>query len=479
MARRSQIPPELLGEMTPAVRAFVESLLQRIDELERRLNDPPKTPQNSSRPPGTQHPHAKPPKRNKKKKSKRKQGGQPGHQKHERPLIPAEECDQVIPLAPSECRRCGTELSGEDPEPLRHQVWELPEIPPDVTEYQRHRLQCPCCGESTCAELPSGVPSGQSGPRLIAFSSLLMAYYRQSKRRTAEFLETLLGIPCSVGLTVKHQTINTTALGPAYQEAAQELPEQEHLGIDESPTKEKSQRAWLWTFVAGSFTVFGIRLSRSAEILCDLLGERFSGSIHCDRAKMYWNLGLDPPPDPLRHRLQWCWAHLKRDFQALIDSSDNQVRRLGHDLMRPTKELFEVWARYRDGEITRRGFQRLMAPIRREIDALILRGAFSGNPRLVGMCEEIYDHRDWLWTFVDEEGVEPTNNASERSLRHAVIWRKLSFGTQSAHGSRFTERMLTAIETCRQQSRNVFDYLTETLTAHFHGHPTPSLLSTL
>lgn len=240
-----------------------------------------------------------------------------------------------------------------------------------------------------------------------------MAYFRQSKRRTAEFLETLLGQPCSVGLTVKHQQITTTALGAAYEEAVQKLPQEDSLGIDESPTKEASRKAWLWTFVACSFTVFGIRLSRSAAILRELLTSEFQGIIGCDRAKMYWSLGHDPPPDPLRHRLQWCWAHLKRDFQALIDSPDNQAKRLGRDLMRPTKELFEVWARYRDGTITRRGFRRLMNPIRAEIDGLLLRGAFSGNPRLVGMCQELYDHRDWLWTFVDVEGVEPTNGNLE------------------------------------------------------------------
>ena len=144
--------------------------------------------------------------------------------------------------------------------------------------------------------------------------------------------------------------------------------------------------------------------------------------------------------------------------------------------MRPTKGLFELWARCRDGTITRRGFVRLMKPIRTEINGLLLRGVCSGNPGLQGMCEELYGHRDWLWTFVDEERVEPTNNASERSLRHAVIWRKLSFGTQSAAGSRFTERMLSVIETCRQQSRNSFDFLTEAIDAHFHNQPCPSLL---
>ena len=152
------------------------------------------------------------------------------------------------------------------------------------------------------------------------------------------------------------------------------------------------------------------------------------------------------------------------------------AKRLGHDLMRLTRALFRQWARYRDGTLTRLGWQRLMGPIQREIDALLLRGAFSGERRLAGMCNPLYDHRERLWTFLEVDGVEPTNNASERALRHAVIWRKLSFGTQSAAGSRFVETILTVVETCRQQQRNVFDYLAAAIQARRAGKKPPSLL---
>ena len=419
------ITEEIIARQPPEAQAIVRLLLLKIAQLESRIAElegrgKGKTPQNSSLPPSTQHPHAKP--AAKKPKSKRRRGGQPGHAKHQRPLLPSEECDEVVPLKPDACRRCGAGLSGVDREPLRHQVWELPEIKPHVTEYQRHRLTCPCCGETTCGELPAGVPRGQAGPRLVAFTALLMAYFRQSKRRTAMFLETILGQPCCPAWTVKLQQQATAAARPAYEELVQALPEQPRLGGDETPTKEGKHKAWLWTLVATTFTVFAVRVTHAASVLTELLGGEFSGVVTCDRAKIYWRLG----------RLQWCWAHLKRDFQALIDSDDRQVRRLGHDLMRPTRKLFELWVRYRDGTLTRRRWRRRMQPIREEIEGLLLRGVFSGNEALIGMCRELYDHREWLWTFVDHEGVEPTNNASERALRHAVIWRKLSFGTQSA-----------------------------------------------
>jgi transposase len=460
------VSPDVLATLPVEVLALIQwqarqiaQLQREVAELKSRLN---KDSTNSSLPPSSTHPHAKliaP-----KPQSKRRRGGQPGHDKHERALIPAEDCQAVVPCVPSECRRCGRTLHGIDLEPLRHQVWELPDIQPIVTEYQRHRLVC-ACGSSTCGDLPVGVPSGQAGPRLVAFSGLLMACFRQSKRRAAQFLGTILNQPASAGWMVLLQNRCDEAVQPAYDELAAKLPAESILNIDESPTKEGSAKAWVWTVVSTTFTFFACRTSRGADVLEDLLGEGYAGVIHCDRAKMYWRFG----------RLQWCWAHLKRDFQALIDDPRPTKKRLGHDLMRPTKELFALWKRVRDGTISRRTFTQRMQPIRDEVDALLLRGYFNALTR--GVCKELWIHREHLWTFVDVAGVEPTNNAAERALRHAVIWRKLSFGTQSAAGSRFVERLLTVIETARRAGRNVFAWLTEVVRAHFRCESAPPLLA--
>jgi transposase len=463
------ITEEIIARQPPEAQAIIRLLLAKIAELEARVEalerqGKGKTPQNSSLPPSTQHPHARP--QPPKRKSKRKRGGQPGHEKHERPLIPTDQCNDVQPLKPTQCRRCGTKLSGSDSEPLRHQVWELPEIKPHVTEYQRHRLACPACGETTCAELPLGVPQGQSGPRLMAFTALLMAFYRQSKRRTAQFLGTLLGQPCCPSLTVKIQNQVTAAVRPPYEALAAELPAQEQLSIDETGTKQENDKAWLWTFVARLFTVFAVRATREATALTTFLGETFHGIVTCDRAKMYWHLG----------NLQWCWAHLKRDFQAMIDSGDSRAKHLGWRLRHATCELFEHWGDYRAGKISRAALLRRMGHVRRKVERLLLRGTQSGHADTRGTCRELYEHRLWLWMFLHHEEVEPTNNAGERSLRHAVIWRKLSFGTQSASGSRFVETLLTVVETCRQQHRNVFAFLTHAVEAHLAHQPAPSLL---
>lgn len=458
------IPPEIDAEMTPAVRSFVAQLFGRIEQLEQKLQK--LTPQNSSLPPSTQHPHARPKPKSGDTKNKRQQGGQKGHPKQTRALIPTEDCQTVVPCVPEACRRCGGELESVPQEPIRHQVWDLPPIEPVVTEYQLHRGQCRCCGITTCGTLPEGVPSGQCGPRLAAFTGLLMGHFRQSKRRASLFLEDLLNVPCSPAWTVKIQGLVSEAIAAPYEQLRQELSKQKQLFVDESPTKQKNAKAWLWVAVAPLFTVFGIFLNRKRESLRTLIGDYSGVILNCDRAKMYFD-GTS---------VQWCWAHLKRDIQSLIDHNNRQVKRLGHDLMRQQKLLFQHWRSYQAKEIQWEAFRALSRPIREEFEALLLRGCFSGNPRLMGMCDELYSRREWLWTFTNIEGIEPTNNAAERALRPAVIYRKLSFGTQSASGSRFLERILTVSETCRLQKRSAYNYLIAAMEACFAGKPSPSLL---
>ena len=190
--------------------------------------------------------------------------------------------------------------------------------------------------------LPDGVPSGQCGPRLAAFTGLLMGHFRQSKRRASLFLEDLLNIPCSAAWTIKLQNLMSDAIAGPYEQLRQTLQSQTQLYVDESPTKERNTKAWLWVAVAPMFAVFGIFANRSRESLIALVGNYSKIILNCDRAKMY----LDGS------KLQWCWAHLKRDIQNLIDSPDKQVQRLGHDLMRQERQLFELWHRHKSGEIS-------------------------------------------------------------------------------------------------------------------------------
>jgi transposase len=296
--RQLKIPNHIDAELSASVRKFIHDLIadyeQQLVELKRELEQAKSgklTPKNSSIPPSTQHPHAKPEPKHKKTPSgtRKKQGGQPGHPRAARPLIPTSECTLVKVLRPDTCRKCDQPLMGLDPEPLRHQIFELPVIQPIVTEYQRHRLTCEGCGTQTCAPLPTDVPTGQCGPRLAAFTGLLMGHFRQSKRRAASFLGDLLNIPCSASWTVKIQNLVSQALAEPYQELQAELPKQAQLFVDESPTKQKTKKAWLWVAVAARFAVFGVFLSRKREALKALIGDYSRTIINCDRAKMYFD----------------------------------------------------------------------------------------------------------------------------------------------------------------------------------------------
>lgn len=494
-----RVPEAVASELSPALVEFISGLLARIDalsvevaelrlenrqlraenehlraenqelrqenaELRERLNERNKTPQNSSLPPSSQHPHAKPAPR--KRRSGKKRGGQPGHPQHKRPLIPSEECAEVIPLVPQQCRGCQAKLSGVDLDPKRHQVWEIPEIKPSVTEYQQHRLVCPDCGETTCAELPAGVPTCEAGPRLMALVSLLTAHFRQSKRRTALFLQSILNQPCSASWVVKLEKRMTEVLQSPYGEIVAELPQQPVLGGDETPSKEANRKVWLWVLVAKTFTVFTLRKSRKAATLRELLGTTFPGVVCCDRARMYWRL----------NRLQWCWAHLKRDFQALVDHPDEAAQKFGRNLMNETDTLFALWRQFRERTLSREELKQQMEPVRQQVERLLNEGLRTPKARWTAICKELIKYRERLWEFLEVEGLEPTNNHSERALRPAVIWRKLSFGTQSANGSRYVETMLSVIETCRQQNRNLLEYLTQAAHAHLLSQPVPSLL---
>jgi transposase len=400
-------------------------------------------------------------------KSSRQRGGQPGHPKHERTLIPSEQCDDVVSYKPTACRRCGAKLRGQDSAPLRHQVWEVPLPKPVVVEHQLHRLKC-VCGQTTCGRLPEDVPAHTSGPRLVATTAILMGLFRQSKRRTALALETLFGVPCSPGLVVKQQQRATAALKSCHDELTAALPHAPAVCCDETPFRQGTAKAWLWVTVAETFSVFTIRLTRAATVPIALLGAAFAGAISSDRYAAY---------NTFNARRQICWAHLKRDIQSLIDAGGDGVR-IGERLRASLRDMFHHWHRYRDGTIQR---QTMRNNIRKHCQWSVWDtledGQRSPHAPTATLCGDLFQRFDQLWMFLDHPGLEPTNNRAERSLRHAVIWRKLSHGTQSASGSRFVETLLSVIETCRQQERNVIDFITAAIEAHSLAKPIPKLLA--
>jgi transposase len=461
---------EVWTRTPPEAQAYIRALEMRVATLEgmkqalqAQLNQ---TSRNSSRPPSSDPPHRERPHC---PRSTRRRGGQPGHPGSTRTWIPVAEVDEVVGIKPTQCTHCQAPLSGDDPKPWRHQVIEIPPSKPVVTEYQWHQLTCPSCGATTRAPWPAGVPRGTYGPRVQATVALCTGAYRLSKRTTQQAMEEVFGVPMSVGTISSLEQITTEAVAAPVEEARTYVQAQEVAHLDETSWRQGDKRAWLWVAVTSWVTVFVVRLSRGGQVARELLGERFGGILVTDRYSAYnWY--------PVRWR-QLCWAHLLRDFEAMRDRGGCSEE-IGDALLAQAHQMFTWWHRVREGTLKRSTFRSYMTPLRREVERLLEVGRRCGMPKTAGTCRDILKRREALWTFVQVEEVEPTNNAAERSIRPGVLWRKGSFGTQSAEGSRFVESMMTVVTTLKQQQRNVLEYLTAACEAALRGEAAPSLLPT-
>ena len=389
--------------------ALVKALLAEAKELKRQLGQ---DSSNSDKPPSTDPP-GKPPKE-KRERGKRKPGGQPGHEGRTRALLPPDQVDEIHEHKPGACQGCGLKLQGSDAAPQRHQVTEVPPIKPTVIEHRLHTLSCPC-GAQTRAELPAGVPSGAFGPRLQAMVGLFTGVYRVSKRNTVQLLSDCFGVEIALGSIKRLEDDLSIALAAPVEAAQEYVRAEPNVGMDETSWYQAGKRAWLWAAVTSLVVVFAIRFSRGAKVAKELLGEDYEGRIVTDRWSAYtW---IAPK------RRQVCWAHLKRDFQKIAESG-GELAAIGEALQVQRKQLFKLWHRVRDGTLARSSFQTYVGPIRAEVCELLRQGEECTEEKLSGMCGAILELEAAMWTFVRVPGVEPTNNDSERALRHAVIWRK-------------------------------------------------------
>jgi transposase len=335
-----------------------------------------------------------------------------------------------------------------------------------VTEYQLHRLRCPGCGIATCAELPTGVPTGGQGPRLQAVLALMTGAYRMSKRMVQTFCGDVLGVPVCAGQVCASEAETAVATDGVVKEL-RDYVRSRPANVDETGWWQNRQRGWLWAVVTQAATVFTIALSRAGSVARGLVDPLAGQVITTDRYKGYLWL-------PLRQR-QICWAHLIRDFQAMVDRADAGSP-IGEELLCCAEDLFTWWYRVRDGTLSRATFRRYVGELRSWVRSRLEAGTACGCAKTAGTCREILAVEPALWTFARVEGIEPTNNAVERALRHAVLWRKTSNGTGSETGSHFVENILTVVATCRQQGRNVLEFLTQCCEAALRGAPPGSLL---
>ena len=460
------------------LRSQLTALASELAQLRERIG---RSSRNSSKPPSSDGPGFKLPER--RKGSGRKRGGQLGHPGAGPELLPMERVDAVAEHHPDSCRRCGTLLEGEDPDPLRHQVIEIPPITPVVIEHRLHRLVCPCCSTSTCASLPAAVEASHYGPRLSSLVGLLGSAFPLSVSKTQALLDQLLGVEMSRGAIAAIRQRLSAALAQPMAEALDAARQQPVAYVDETgaPTgnadggNPTGKRGWQWVMVTAVVTVFVQGLSRSAAAAMDLLGHGFSGIVVSDRFSAYNHL-------PAQQR-QLCWAHLIRDLAAIAERPGASAE-FGAEMLELQQQLFDAWHRYKDGTIDWTALQQGCRPIRQALEATLQRvvelGAQRGErtpwAKTVRTCQQLLQVADSLWTFLEIEGVEPTNNAAERALRQSVIQRKISHGVQSRQGAICRSRLLTVTTTIRQQGRDVWQFLEQAWIAHHRGGVMPSLL---
>src|SRR5438876_10185875 len=443
-----------------------QRLEARVAELERRLN---RSSRNSSLPPSQDPPSAPP--RPGGKGSVRGRGGQPGHEGKHRRLVPPERVDELVDHWPERCQSCAHVFDSQElvdaVEPWRHQVAELPPIAVEVTEHRLHGVCCPECAARTRAQLPAAVPRSAFGPRLQAALVTLAVRNRVSRRDTTELARELFGVELSTGSVDKVIHRAGEALAGPYTQLEQRIKSASVVNIDETGWKTAGGNRTLWGALTSATAVFRIAAGRHAFEARTLLGERFAGIVCSDRWRGYDYL------EPSRRQL--CWAHLLRDFTPHSQGMAEQ-KKFGEQGLRIARDLFAAWNAYQaDGDRPR--LQAQTAPLQHELRQLLEHAARKSTRTKYHrqFAKNLLKRWPALWTFSHTDGVEPTNNHAERGLRGAVIYRKLSLGSQSEQGERTIERLLSASITCRLQKRSLFAYLTDVLTANIRGDPIPAL----
>lgn len=486
-------PPKCLTELSDAewentpesVKRLVGQLLERIAALEERQQHLEEqlrqNSKNSSQPPSQDEPQGFKPKSEEQRKKRR--GGQVGHQGHQQKLYAPEECADIKEHYPSHCCSCGELLRGADVEPQRCQIIEIPPLCPIVVEHRFHALDCPRCGVRTRAYDADVLDGSRYGDRLCALVGLLSGEYRQSHRMVVRLLMEIFEVEMSVGSVGRlRQTISEAVAVPV---AATHVYVQHHgqVSVDETSFQQGNAdganptgtKGWLWVVVTPVVCYFQVLLSRSGAAAQTILGRAFSGYVNSDRYSAYAWLALE--------QRQVCWAHLKRDFTKIAERS-GVSREVGEALLTQQERLFELWHRVRDGTLERTQFILEVEPIRKSVqqllteasDYVIADGEKTPLAKTVRTCRQLLKVEPALWLFVTVEGLEPTNNAAEQAIRPAVLWRKSSYGSQSAEGSLFVGRMMTVVSSLRRQQRHILDYLSEACRAKRQGLPAPSLL---
>jgi transposase len=448
---------ERLRRENERLREQLAEQAKTIADLERKLALREQNSTTTSKPPSSDGLAGRQRERGRRLLSRRRPGGQPGHPGHSRALVPLERVDEVVDHFPRQCRRCAHRL---------HQR--------DTVGDPRRRRECPDCGTITVAPLPDEFVS-QFGPQLTALIAYLTVVCRLPRQVVQRLLAGALQIPISLGSTQNTWEEASAAAAAPYDELQQALPQQLVVNGDETGHRTNGAKRWLWTFVAPTFIFYTIATSRGADVLRRLLGETFGGVLGSDRLPAYLTYGAD--------RRQLCWSHFTRNLLSAQELAKTRSgKRFCREALRLQRQLFRLWHRFRGdphtrgAPLTRGQLIDRVRPIEKRFFALAERHVNAADADVSNLARALFVHHPHFFTFIHEEGVEPTNNSAERALRTAVQWRKIMFGNRSAEGELAVARLMTITRTCQMQQINVLAYLTAAITCYRRRQPVASVL---
>jgi transposase len=444
-------------------RAMLARVTQQLLELQQARRP---TASNSSVAPSANPIGAKPPVT--KRPTGRKRGAQLGHQGKSRTLLPLEQVDQVIEHRPAVCTRCQGAIAPATPGQVvgRHQVAELPRAAVLIQEHQSLACRCAGCGAITRGVIPTEVAISNTGARLTAAIAILCAAVKGSKRDVAMLLTDVLSSPIALGSVCEREREVSDALAGVYQDLVERSARSSVKYVDETSWKLAGKEVWLWVSADQDQVIYRIHRWRSRQALKDLFGSNKPSGVFCtDRFGAYASI----------KRRGLCWAHLKRDFVAAVERGGGAGEAVGMKLLEVLRQVFELWHRFRNKQIARRGLIEAIRPLQTRMREALEEGVACGPKKTAAMCRHLLKHERAMWRFVNTPGLEPTNNLAERMLRGAVIWRKKCFGNASEGGLRYVERVLSVMQTLRRRGHNVLDYLTDAITAHRNDRPPPPI----
>ena len=439
--------PQLVKDYIIYLEKTIFQMQQQLGQLEQRTEklevQTKMNSQNSSKPPSSDSPFNK--KKKKIKKSKRKRGGQKGHKGHQQQML---EPSKVQNIMPNDCN-CGRLVL--DPHSIKafytHQHIELPEIKMDVTHFILHKGKCDCCGKTVKAKIPTELTSGY-GPRLSAVIAELSGSHGASRQSVQDFCQSVFGLTISTGAIQRIIDRASDALLPIYNAIGNQARQCEVNGVDETSWFQSGKLQWLWTLVNHMVAFFMIHPNRSKEAFHKLV-EDWKGILISDNYGVYVNW---------INQSQSCLAHLIRKAKGLAERKDQSIRKFGESILKELQLLCH-WARKPPDKKQWIDFYSRL---------LLLLMLYEGADDDAGqLARSIAREIESLWVFLDENGVEPTNNRAERALRFAVLWRKRSNGTQSDKGNRWVERILSLKQTCRMRAIPVFPILVNAIDAYF------------